>query len=1016
MTELLAIVFALSGGAGLVYESIWTRYLGLFVGHGAYAQVLVLVIFLGGMSAGAFLAGRRSERIGRPLAVYAGVEALAGLAGLLFHPLFRLVTDFALDRLFPSLGSPAAVVLAKWSLAALLILPQSVLLGATFPLMSAALLRRRENRSREGRVLSILYSSNSLGGAIGVLFAGFWLVERAGLPGTLVSAGVANLAIAAVAAAISIRSEGRSRRTLPEDRPGEPPPASLVAPLSAPLLRRLLVAVAFGTAVASFVYEIAWNRMLSLVLGSAAHSFELMLSAFILGLALGAWWMRKRADRLSRPLRTLGVVQWAMGGLALATLPLYAGSFRATVWMIDALAKTLPGWELFNVSRYALCLVIMLPATFCAGMTLPLITKILVGSGEGEGAVGLVYGANTLGSILGAGLGGLVLLPLLGLKWLLVAGSLVDAGLGVAIFALLPREGDEGAIGRHLPLLAAAGSLTIALGFGLGVPLEPAVLSSGVYRYGWIAPGDDTKIELYRDGRTATVAVRAEGESGIRTISTNGKPDASLRRSWFEPPSRFLPTLARDDSTQALMPLVLLARHPGAETAAVIGIGCGMSSHLLLGSPNLRRLWTVEIEPEMVRGARLFRPANHRVFDDPRSEIVIDDAKSHFAAAGRRYDLVLSEPSNPWVSGVAGLFTVEFYSRAKRYMAPGALFGQWIHLYEIDDELVLSVLAAVDRSFRSWDVWFVADWDLLIVASDRPSLPEPDWRVVGWPAIREDLSRFAPLAPDQLDAMRLGGRALFASLLERAVPPNSDDHPWLELGAERARFLRHSADGLKTLPSGPFDLAAALENRRKPMGVTGFPSLSGIPPSIERALGVRLRDAIGGRPIPLSDDELAKAFHRWRCLQTLALCGKPIDDWHPVVDLVLEVFRDLHSGSAGTADPKLFELLLRLSQDGKAPDPVRASFEFLQAIAGWDWESADAAARVLVPLAIQGEVWIPPELLRDGATVAAIRRGLPDRAAEVIAALEPKIPATTPPLRKMLLATHTIDLGENGSR
>src|ERR1017187_4757030 len=195
MTLLLVTVFIFSGAAGLIYESIWSRYLGLFVGHSAYAQVIVLVIYLGGMSIGAALAARRSSRIREPLIAYAAVEGLVGLLGLVFHDVFLAASGFAYSTIFPALAGGAALFVVKWSLAGILILPQAVLLGATFPLMSAGLIRRvsRDGRSDTGRLISILYFANSIGAAVGVLVAGFYLIGVAGLPGTLLTAAIINL-------------------------------------------------------------------------------------------------------------------------------------------------------------------------------------------------------------------------------------------------------------------------------------------------------------------------------------------------------------------------------------------------------------------------------------------------------------------------------------------------------------------------------------------------------------------------------------------------------------------------------------------------------------------------------------------------------------------------------------------------------------------------------------------------------------------------------------------------------
>ncbi len=371
----LYALFFLSGAAGLIYESIWTRYLALLVGHSAYAQILVLTIFLGGMAVGSFLVGRYSERLRSPLIWYAIVEAAVGLLGLLFHPTFRVVSAAAYDSIFPALvASPGAQSAVKWLLAALLILPQSILLGATFPLISAGILRRW--KSSPGRVLSWLYASNSFGAAVGVLLAGFYLVSRVDFPGTLDVAAALNFAAAAVTLVlVGRRKESFAAPTVATPERVERAESSTSAP--AINTRWLLLGAAFGTAVASFAYEIAWIRMLSLVFGSATHSFELMLSAFILGLALGALAVSTRADRWRDPLRALALVQCAMGALAVATLPLYMASFSWISTLIGIFPKTSAGYVGFTIARYAICLAVMLPATFCAGMTLPLITRIL---------------------------------------------------------------------------------------------------------------------------------------------------------------------------------------------------------------------------------------------------------------------------------------------------------------------------------------------------------------------------------------------------------------------------------------------------------------------------------------------------------------------------------------------------------------------------------------------------------------------------------------------------------------
>ena len=210
-----------------------------------------------------------------------------------------------------------------------------------------------------------------------------------------------------------------------------------------------------------------------------------------------------------------------------------------------------------------------------------------------------------------------------------------------------------------------------------------------------------------------------------------------------------------------------------------------MTSHFLLGSSTLQQAVTIEIEPQMIAGSRMFYPANRRVFDDRRSRFVVDDAKSFFATDARKYDIIISEPSNPWVSGVAGLFTDEFYHRVRGYLTPRGVFGQWLHLYEINDGLVLSVLSAIHRNFSSYSVYLTSNDDMLIVASNLPELPAPDWSILSSPGIASDLAGVVPFTPSSLNATHLIDRR------ELAPSPRSLWHAQLGLSS-RARSRRRA--------------------------------------------------------------------------------------------------------------------------------------------------------------------------------------------------------------------------------
>jgi len=771
------LLFTVSGFAGLIYESIWTHYLKLFLGHAAYAQSLVLVVFMGGMAAGAAWCARLSERLANPLAGYALVEAIIGALALVFHPVFVLATDWAYEALLPALDHEAAALAAKLALSCLLILPQSMLLGMTFPLMSAGLVRAHP--AAQGESVAMLYFTNSLGAAAGVLASGFLLVAWVGLAGTLRVAGALNLLLAAAVWLLA--------RPLP-----------VLRKVSAETEgSRLLLAVAFFTGLASFIYEIVWIRMLSLVLGASTHSFELMLSTFILGLALGGLALRRRVDRSASPERLLAWVQVAMGLAALATLPVYDFTFGLMEALMKGLARTAAGYLLFNVSAQAIAALVMLPAAFCAGMTLPLITAALLRKGAGEAAIGRVYAANTAGAIAGVLVAVHLGLPLVGLKGTLIAGCAIDIALGLLLLKTT---------GPGTWRFAGGACAAILLAVGIAVELDANKMTAGVFRHGELAASRDAEILFSKDGKTATVHLVKYPEAV--SLRTNGKSDGSIN---LEPGG----TRGTDEITMVLTGALPLALRPQIRSAAVIGIGTGLTTHTLLQSLDIERVDTVEIEAAMAQAARGFMPRNSGAFADPRGTILIDDAKTFFSTHGRRYELIVSEPSNPWVSGVSSLFTREFYRRIRAHLAAEGLLVQWIQLYEIDPSLVASVLRALGEEFPHYAIFAASDHDLLIVAGERPVPLPPRAEVFEHPGLARELWTVHIYSGGDFDARYLGSRStlepLFASY---GMPPNSDYAPVLDLNAARQRFMEKSATELVALLNAEVPLLELLEPGR----------------------------------------------------------------------------------------------------------------------------------------------------------------------------------------------------------
>ena len=925
----LYAIFALSGLAGLIYEASWTRYLGLFLGHAAYAQVLVLSLFMGGMGAGALIASRLGQSRIRPLLLYGLIEATLGAFGLAFHPLYDVASSAAYASWLPALQSDSAAMTLQWSLAAALIVPQSMLLGMTFPSMSAAMVRSQsESESGGGRAFALLYASNSAGAVIGVLLSAFWFTERYGLQATMIIAGVINLIVAAVAIRFAMRGT-------------RPPPPAVRAPAGP--IGVAMIAIAFFTAVSSFFYEIAWLRMMALVQGASTHAFETMLAAFILGIALGGWWIRNRIDTFGNPLGALGIVQIAMGVAALATLPIYPYTFDLMQIAVAKLPHSNIGYAGLNVVGALLSALVMLPASVFAGMTLPLLTAFLYTRGRGEREIGRVYGWNSLGGIVGVLAGGLLLLPAIGLRNLVIAGAAIDVALGVAL-VMHQRRSLRHASGVLSRVLIPAGIVGVAaLAAAMILPdFDRTRTLSGVFRTGRAQLPESWSVLSYRDGRTASIST-FRLPNGNLAIATNGKIDASINMERGQ-----LYTRSPDEYTMTLLGALPLAYKPAARRAAVIGHGSGLTAHVMLGSPAIEHVDIIEIEPEMIRAARQFLPRVSRVYNDPRSHFQLEDARAYFARSREPYDVIVSEPSNPWVSGVASLFTVEFYQHAKRALKPDGLFVQWFHLYETNRPLVQSIVGAIGNVFSDYVIYAANDTDAVLIATSAASFPAIGNQIFEWPDLRAELTRLDVRTAEQLRLLRVANRRAYGPWLEGA-PINSDYMPMLEFGAARARFVGADDSILIELARDPVPILEMLSGFDAPApAVTSDAIARETPRFYDLMRANAIAAALAGVAEPRPEDRLTPIESQ--SLSRVRALGANVDaeSWQAWFEALFILSKTMiTNGSAGAIDRFIHSSTVHSALRG-APAIVRDKVDVLDAIGARDVERIERSGALLL--------------------------------------------------------------------
>lgn len=791
------VVFTLSGFAGLIYQSIWSQYLKLMLGHAAYAQTLVLAIFMGGMALGAWLCGKYAHRIRKALLGYAVAEFAIGVLALVFHTVFLLASNWLFETALPSIGGGLYADVFKWSLGALLILPASVLLGTTFPLMSTAIMRAYQDE--DGKVLPALYFANSFGAAIGVLASGFLFIPAIGLPGAILSAGILNILLA-------IGCWGFAK--VNDERMAQNQAASSTEPITSSRLCRVLLYVAFATGVASFMYEIAWIRMLSMAIGASTHSFEVMLSAFILGIAIGGaslvFIRRLQLD----PVLLLVFVLLIKAALAILAVISYSSLLNLVQWLIRALAQSDNGYTLYLVGSYAVAGLMMLPAAICAGMTLPLITQILLKDKQGEGAVGKVYAINTLGAIVGALTATHIGMELLGLKGITVAGSILEVIAAIAVMIVAASN-----IGSRLRVLIIVGT-SVVLAMSWFARVDHLKMASGVFRFGDFLNPASASLEYYKDGKTASVAVVRSGD--FLEIRTNGKTDAALAMvegRWH----------TTDEHTMWMVGLLPQMHVSSPKKILNIGFGSGLTTHASLANPSVEVVHSVEIESAMIEGARKFLPFNQRAFEDPRSKLIVDDAKAFLASSGNRYDIIISEPSNPWISGVSSLFSREYYKVIAGRLNPGGVLAQWIQLYDTDPRILISVLKALSTEFEDYVIYMVHHGDAVIIASPKGPISRSSFDPFKVSDFRGPLENLGYRGTADFSLMRASDRATLAPLLPSfTIAPNSDYFPIVDHLAPAARFKRGGESFLDELSRTTVSVSSLV-------GKEQLPSIANLP-------------------------------------------------------------------------------------------------------------------------------------------------------------------------------------------
>ncbi|HEV8544054.1 MAG TPA: fused MFS/spermidine synthase [Verrucomicrobiae bacterium] len=774
---LVLLLFFCSGISALVYEVLWSKYLTLMLGSTVQAQTVVLAVFMGGLAIGNRLFGAKSRAVAEPLRLYGFLELIIGLYAFFFPRLYNLG-----DAIFVKVGSAfvnagALLFALKLFLSVLLLLFPTVLMGGTLPVLAAWIQKGPGWRpGEESARVGIFYAINSLGAVAGAALAGFFLVQNLGMLSSVELTALGNLLVGLVALVLAkreqaqISAEARTRKETVKD-------------FQDAAFRSFAWLVALTGGV-SMGLEVLSSRALALIVGGSLQAFALVLMSFILGIGLGSAVISSSQAARKYGWTTVYGLLIAAGVIVVANVLLIE---HWTVFYTQAkfgLAANHAGYRWHQLAVAVLAFLMLGIPAACLGAVVPLTIRLANVEGAPLGdEVGRLLTWNTIGAVVGVLATGFFLMPVIGLR-----GAL--ATIGIAVVGVAGGIAHKRAQ-RPAFLVAAVLFLAAIIGTTLTGKGWQSVVGVGLYRvrspltYALVQSRKElTKMLFYKDAADATVSIEEAGytnNSSQVILRINGKTDAS---SLGDLPTQYL-----------LAHLPMMAR-PDAKQAFVLGFGSGITSGALMGHP-IERLTIAENCKPVLEGAHLFGQWNRGVYTNSRVRIRNDDARAVLKLSPEKYDIIISEPSNPWVVGIGSVFSQEFYQLCANRLSEGGIMAQWFHRYEMSDSIVFLVVRTFASIFPNMEIWDAEEGDLILLGSKTPwkSDPEQYEKVFARPEPRKDLAAIhlnngAELWTRQVASQRI------ASAIAGDGPVQTDEFPILEYAAPEAFFIGFNALGL----------------------------------------------------------------------------------------------------------------------------------------------------------------------------------------------------------------------------
>jgi len=786
ITLAVGACFFATGAAGLIYEIAWNRMLALAMGNTSYALATLLTVFMGGLALGAWIGGKRAPAGRGALRLYGVLELGVGLYCLLLP----LLLDLA-DPLFAAIyrnhySSLVRFNLLQFVVVAVLLIVPTTLMGATLPILTRFVVPRLGVMSR---TVGVLYAVNSGGAFAGAMLAGLVLLPAVGVQSSYRIAAAVNIVVGFIALTLSsVVAESGAAEVSP--RKGRPRSRKEQVPSDArpTALTPTILLVGFGVSgFAAMVYQVAWTRAVTLAIGSSTYAFTLIAGAFILGLTLGSLALGRMGDRNWGPY-ALAILPAVIGLSAVVTVAAL-GTLPIRVSRVVISAESFAGQQW---TQFGQIFSIFVVPTFCMGGMLPIVSRYLARRRDDAGrAVGTAYAANAAGTILGSFCGGFVLIPWIGMRSSILLGAVLSGAVGAAfLYRALPPTTASRGVKAALILVAVVLAAALAPGW------ERSVMTSGPFLRARAYVTDESssaeairermasRILYYREG-VATVVTVTEAEDGRRSLIVGGKPDAfsfASTQNWLG----HLPMLLRPDARRVL----------------IIGLGSGHTLGSVASHPGVESIDSVELSEGVVHAAKeYFDEFTGGVLDDPRSTVIVGDGRLHLEHSDRNYDVIVSQPSNPWIAGASSLFTREAFSTMKRRLEPGGLACIWFQGFRMPVENFRSLSRTWAEVWKHPSIWESRlSGEYLFVGSDEPLRIDFDRLREAFenPAVREQMT--AIRIPSPAHAL---GYLVIADDEVRAIAGdavvNTDDGSRIEYDTPKGMWRDHATEIMKLI-------------------------------------------------------------------------------------------------------------------------------------------------------------------------------------------------------------------------